>query len=158
MRTFRDFEIQRLQKIVDDATKPDEELRKIKAHHHKLVIKYTLCNLFLIIVKSGQHHVDNWLLIPKSRNCAYINITMEKEYLAQIQGLIKPKGDFSNMYIIEVCESLQGPYQIWVDFTSLVTSRTIPEERLMHSSVPIRVAKVFLSPFILLFKLFYNPL
>ena len=50
MRTFRDFEIQRLQKIVDDATKPDEELRKIKAHHHKLVIKYTLYNIFLMFV------------------------------------------------------------------------------------------------------------
>lgn len=45
MRTFTDFEIRRLQKIVDEAIKPDEELRLIKAHHHRLVGLYFFLHL-----------------------------------------------------------------------------------------------------------------
>ena len=37
MRTFRDFEIERLNKFVANARKPDDKMLEIEAHHHKLV-------------------------------------------------------------------------------------------------------------------------
>ena len=37
MRTFREFEIKRLNKFVENARDQDDEIRKIEAHNHKLV-------------------------------------------------------------------------------------------------------------------------
>ena len=40
MRSFREFEKHRLTKFVTNAREPDEDLRKIDSHHHKLVVSY----------------------------------------------------------------------------------------------------------------------
>ena len=37
MRTFRDFEIERLNEFAANARKPDDKVLEIETHHHKLV-------------------------------------------------------------------------------------------------------------------------
>ena len=68
--------------------------------------------------------IDSWIFIPKSQNCAYINLTMEQDYLKQIEA---------------VCKSIQPPYTIHIDFCCLVTSKSQPEPKLMHPSVPTAI-------------------
>ena len=37
MRQFRDFEIRRLNKIVENSREQTEEMRGLEAHHHRMV-------------------------------------------------------------------------------------------------------------------------
>ena len=64
---------------------------------------------------------------------------MEPNYIEQIRGQIY----FFKMkiwhYYLDVCESIQPPYQVFVDFTTAVTSKTQPQAKLMHPSCPTAV-------------------
>ena len=54
MRTFRDFEIERLNKFAANARKPDDKILEIEAHHHKLVCHiYEFEILFFIVWKKS---------------------------------------------------------------------------------------------------------
>ena len=51
MRTFRDFEIERLNEFAANARKPDDKVLEIETHHHKLVCHiYEFEILFIIII------------------------------------------------------------------------------------------------------------
>ena len=45
MRIFREFELKRLNKIVENAPVHDENIQKIDGHHHKLVNNLISLNL-----------------------------------------------------------------------------------------------------------------
>ena len=50
MRQFREFEINRLKKIVENAREPTDEARKLEAHNLNLVIRKKINIQLLIII------------------------------------------------------------------------------------------------------------
>ena len=74
MRTFRDFEIERLNEFAANARKPDDKVLEIETHHHKLVCHiYAFEILYLIVWKKssallGNHSEIGKLLLSESCN------------------------------------------------------------------------------------------
>ena len=54
MRSFKNFEVNRLRRIVQNSSDPKEELREIEANNHKLVLKILIPRFVLLRPRRGK--------------------------------------------------------------------------------------------------------